>query len=492
MIDLFRLSHEGSHAAFALPLPDAPALHILEIVRRVPGRRLVCRALWNDQQVYAKLFIGSHAARHAARDAAGVRRLVDAGILTPPLLHVGLVGNDVGTTSANVLIFAAIDGENAENVWRALDDEGRRQLATRLVAVVASHHNAGLQQTDLYLKNFLVAGHCIHTLDGDGIKALPGLFARRAALANLVLLLSKFDALETQRWLDGLLHTYCSERALPLLDADSVACRVTARRRKSVDAYANRKVFRNCTDIEVFNSGRQFLAMARPYSDAALKSALMSAPDSLLRDSPDVRLKTGNSSTVGLCTINGRKLVVKRYNIKSFWHGLSRFWRPSRAADSWANAYRLGMYAILTAVPVALLETRFGPFRGRAFFVAAHVASPDLAHYLEDAAVSEAQKKQSVQELARLMYKMLLLQIAHGDLKASNILVEDGRPVLIDLDSLREYRCKHRFEVAHVRDLKRLLKNWQDKPQVREWLIAALHEVYGDHALLAGVGINRI
>jgi tRNA A-37 threonylcarbamoyl transferase component Bud32 len=490
MIDLLQLSREAGNAEFELSLPDAPALNVEKIVRRVPGSRLVCRGLWNGRQVYAKLFIGSEARRHAARDAAGVQRLMDAGIVTPPLLHEGVVGNENGTTSANVLIFAAIDGENAEDLWRTLDDDGRRQLATRLVAVVASHHNAGLQQTDLYLKNFLVDGDRIHTLDGDGIKPLPRLFAERAALANLVVLLSKFDVLETQRWLDGLLQTYCSERGLPLLDAVRTGRRIAAQRRKSVDAYANRKVFRNCTDIEVLAAWRQFLAIARPYSDAALKTALLDAPDTLLSNSPDARLKTGNTCTVGFCTINGRKLVVKRYNIKSFRHRLSRVWRPSRAADSWANAHRLGMYGIASATPVALLESRFGPMRGRAFFLAAYVEAPDLSKHLEDGAVSGTEKKRVMLEVARMMYKLMLLQIAHGDLKASNILINAGQPLLIDLDSLREFRCKRRFEAAHVRDLKRLLKNWQDRSQVQQMLVHALQEVYGAHPLLARATAN--
>lgn len=490
MIDFLRLSREAGNAEFALSLPDASVLSIEKIVRRVPGSRLVCRGLWNGRQVYAKLFIGSEARRHAARDAAGVQRLMDAGIVTPPLLHAGVAGNEDGATSANVLIFAAIDGENAEDLWLTLDDEGRRQLATRLVAVVASHHNAGLQQSDLYLKNFLVAGDRIHTLDGDGIKPLPRLFAQGVALANLAVLLSKFDVLETQRWLDGLLKTYCSVRTLPPLDAVRTARRVAAQRRKSVDAYANRKVFRNCTDIEVFAAWRQFLAIARPYSDAALKSLLLDAPDTLLSNSPDARLKTGHTCTVGFCTINGRKLVVKRYNIKSFLHRLSRFWRPSRAADSWVGAHRLGMYGIATPSPVALLESRFGPMRGRAFFLAAYVEAPDLAEHLDDGAVSVAEKKQVMLEVARMMYKLMLLQIAHGDLKASNILVDAGQPLLIDLDSLREFRGKRRFEAAHVRDLKRLLKNWQEKPEVQQMLVHALQEVYGADALLARATAN--
>jgi hypothetical protein len=70
-------------------------------------------------------------------------------------------------------------------------------------------------------------------------------------------------------------------------------------------------------------------------------------------------------------------------------------------------------------------------------------------------------------------------------MKASNIHIESSRPVLIDLDSLQEYRCKSRFAKGHVRDLKRLIKNWEAQPEISQWLIAALQKVYGDHPLLA-------
>ena len=143
------------------------------------------------------------------------------------------------------------------------------------------------------------------------------------------------------------------------------------------------------------------------------------------------------------------------------------------------------MYGIATPAPVALLERRFGPLRGRAYFVAAHVDTPDIAAWLQSATLTEQQRQAGLKALARLMYKLQRLQLVHGDLKASNIHMDGTQPLLIDLDSLRELRCRRRSETGHVRDLNRLLRNWQKQTDVRQHLVEALREVYGDHALLA-------
>src|SRR5690606_11131714 len=139
---------------------------------------------------------------------------------------------------------------------------------------------------------------------------------------------------------------------------------------------------------------------------------LLVAPDALIEDVSRQRLKSGNTCTVALAEINGRKMVVKRYNIKSFCHRLGRLWRSSRAADSWVNAHRLLMYGISTPTPVALLEQRFGPLRGRAYFIAEYIAAPDVAQWLQSEAVTDKQKRAGLEALARLMYKLMLLQIA--------------------------------------------------------------------------------
>lgn len=487
MVDLFRLSHEAADTPFDLSLADAGQLHELRVVRAVPNKRLVCQGVWNGQSVYTKIFIGSQAQRYAARDAEGVGRLIKAGIATPALLHSADVAVVNSAATGRVLIYAAIDDAmNAEQAWQQCTGEQRLSLAMKLVAEVAAHHHAGLMQTDLYLKNFLVQGEKLYTLDGDAIKPLPQFFSRHAALGNLALLLSKFDVLETQAWLPSLLQAYAAGRGWQnCSDEQRLQSRIAHYRRRAVRSYAEKKVLRQCTDVMVFRSWRHFLAMPRQNSNAQLQQILLTAPDALIEDISRQRLKSGNTCTVALAEISGRKLVVKRYNIKSFLHLLGRFWRSSRAADSWVNAHRLLMYGIATPHPVALLEQRFGPLRGRAYFIADYIATPDVAQWLQSTSVTDKQKKSGLEALARLMYKLMLLQIAHGDLKASNIHIDGNQPVLIDLDSLREFRCKAWFETSHVRDLKRLLRNWRDQPDVQQSLIEALQKTYGDHPLLS-------
>ena len=178
--DIEQISRTGE-SGFVLQLKDAPPVHGLQTVRHMPGRRVVCRGRWNDREVYAKIFIGSQAYRYAQRDLQGVRALEAAGILTPPLLHTG-PGID---GMSEVLIFAAIaDSTNAEQAWTELsaDSPARFVMAQKLVTEVAHHHNAGLMQTDLYLRNFLLQGERIYTLDGDAVRELSGWLAGRFLL----------------------------------------------------------------------------------------------------------------------------------------------------------------------------------------------------------------------------------------------------------------------------------------------------------------------
>ena len=470
-----------------LALTDDTVLNCQKVVRVIPNKRVVCQGVWQGQAVYAKLFLGAGAAKYQARDAAGVKLLLGAKIDTPPLLYQGKTADN----SLLVLVFAQIyPALNAEQIWVDLNQSQRLNLAKNLVTELAKHHNAGLLQTDLYLKNFLVSSESIYSLDGDGIRRYTSL-NQQHALENLSVLFSKFDVLEMEVWLDVLLKTYSKVRAWQVLpDAVLIKATTNAYRQKVARNYADKKVFRQCTDVTVVEN---FSALVGLFIAASSHAKIniptnLSDLDALMQ--PQHLLKNGNTCTVALSEMDNKKIVIKRYNIKNFWHRISRAFRPSRAATSWANAHRLNILGLATAKPIALYEQRTFGLRGKAFFLAEYLDLPDVAEYFAKTQ-DKAQRAEAVKNIVTLFYKLYLLQISHGDMKATNIKMQGTQPVLIDLDSM----CQHRKTniTAHVRDLQRFMQNWQEMPSLYNAFVKTFKVVYPDDSMLvkAGIATNK-
>ncbi len=483
--DLLRLSREGG-GPFQLALVNAPALNCAEIVRRIADRRLVCRGAWDGQLVYAKIFIGDHASRYAERDARGAKALVQHDIATPVLLHAG----DSAGTPAKILIYAAIaDSRDAESAWQNASPAQRSQLAAELVSTVARHHAAGLVQTDLYLRNFLCADR-LYTLDGDGIRISPSPIPWSRAMPNLALLLSKFEAEDDTR-IPDLLAVYAAQRgwqATPeMLSALEKQAGIT--RLSTARQYAQKKVLRDCTDVRVEQDFGRFLAVSRAQQNDAL-AKILTDPDVWL-DSPGCRrLKNGNTCTVGLVTAGDKKIVIKRYNIKNLRHGMGRLWRPTRASVSWSNAHMLKMLGIATATPLALIERRWGPLRREGYFLAEYVDGPDMAEVFADTCLDAQYKQVVAAKAARLLHRLYLLGLEHGDFKATNLKIVDGEPLLIDLDAMHLHRKTAWFEKRHARDLRRFMKNWQHDPATLELMKNAIEAAYKNAPILKTAGID--
>lgn len=495
---LERYSREGSLGAhdstpaFELQLGAGDAadtvLQVLEVVRRVPGKRLVCRARWQGQEVFAKCFIGAGARKYAARDSRGVQWLAEAGIATPALLHDGATA----TGECRVLIYAAIAAANAEQVYRVMAPAQRQALALQLVSVVAQHHAAGLLQTDLYLKNFLVQGELsaqllhdltIYSLDGDGIRRLCRLRRRQQQLDNLARLISKFDVEEVPQWLPALLQRYADASGWALApDLAAMQSSIARHKARELQQYGA-KVLRNCSDVRVERRARAFIAINRSCDSAALKIALQ-APDAMLDAGSSVRLKSGNTCTVAAVEVGKQTLVLKRYNIKNFWHGLGRALRPSRAVQSWVNAYKLLLAGVTTPLPIAVLEQRRWGLRLRAFLLTAYTPGPDAVEFFASNQEHAALRQQVALAIAQLFYRLYLLRLEHGDFKASNLLIVDGQPLLIDLDSMRQHDSVQHFQARHARDLRRFMHNWSSDDATRLLLSQAFYQIYPEQAVL--------
>ena len=85
---------------------------------------------------------------------------------------------------------------------------------------------------------------------------------------------------------------------------------------------------------------------------------------------------------------------------------------------------------------------------------------------------------------AAQFYRLHLLKISHGDMKATNLKIVDNQPVLLDLDSMKHHRfgliAKHR----HARDLHRFMRNWQADESLANAFKKVFKVVYVDHAPL--------
>ncbi|WP_338526620.1 lipopolysaccharide kinase InaA family protein [Pseudomonas batumici] len=432
-------------------------LQLLSLLRVLPGRRYVGAGVWRGRTVLAKLLVGRKAARHFQRERRGARLLAEQGLSTPLLLVDGLKQGEGGW-----LLFEFLDGaESLADAWSKVEslpllaDEQQQVLAKALTAI-AQMHGKGLWQDDLHLDNLLLQDGKLYLIDGAGIRVEQAgkPLSRQKVLENLGVFFAQLPkALEP--FIEELLVHYLlsnGEHALPLEALLKQVDKVRGWRLKDF----LRKVARECTLFSVRDGAFGLRAIRR--EEEALLGPVLEQADALLAQGP--LYKNGGSATVGRVDIDGRPLVLKRYNIKGFSHWLKRFWRPTRAWHSWREGNRLEFLGIATPKPLAVLERRFFWLRSRAYLLTEHLAGPDVierfAPYVESGEVPPTE----LEALEQLFAELIRERISHGDFKGHNLFWQDDRWVLIDLDSMRQHASPHSFAKAYARDRARFMRNW--------------------------------
>ncbi|WP_159811683.1 lipopolysaccharide kinase InaA family protein [Pseudomonas sp. 18058] len=434
-------------------------LQLLSLLRVLPGQRYVGAGVWRGRPVLAKLLVGSKAARHFQRELNGVKLLAAQGLTTPLLLADGLKEGEGGW-----LLFEFLeDAESLGDAWQQVEslpvlaDEQSAVLGDALGAI-AQLHSKGLWQEDLHLDNLLRHGGQLYLIDGAGICAETAgqPLSRQKVLENLGVFFAQLPkALEP--FTEELLVYYLlsnGEHALPLEALQKQIDKVRAWRLRDYLI----KVGRECTLFAV-QRGAFALRAIRREEEAAMVPVLEQA-DALLDQGH--LYKTGGAASVGKVEVAGRKLVIKRYNIKNFAHWLKRFWRPSRAWHSWREGNRLAFLGIATPKPLAVLEKRFLWLRSRAYLITEYLPGPDIierfAPYVENGEAPESE----LQALDQLFARLIAERISHGDFKGHNLFWQDDRWALIDLDSMCQHRSLGSFAPAYARDRARFMRNWPE------------------------------
>ena len=449
-------------------------LQLLSLLRVLPGQRYVGAGIWRGTPVLAKLLVGGNAARHFQRELEGVKLLASQGLTTPQLLADGLKEGEGGW-----LLFEFLDGaQSLADAWAAVENlpvlaDEQQQVLGEALAAVAHMHAKGLWQEDLHLDNLLRHGGQLYLIDGGGIKAeTPGQqLSRQRVLENLGVFFAQLPK-RLEPFIEELLVHYLlanAEHALPLEALQKQIDKVRTWRLKDYLEKAGRE----CTLFSVERSLSGLRAIRRAEVPAML--AVLQNADALIDEGH--LYKTGGAASVARIEVDGRTLVLKRYNIKNTAHWFKRFWRPSRAWHSWIEGHRLEFLDIATPRPLAVLEQRVMGLRSRAFLVTEYADGPDLIECFQPYVESGEAPEEQVQALVHLMQQLIRERISHGDFKGHNLFWQNGQWSLIDLDAMCQHATQLSFAPAYARDRARMLRNWPSCSALHQRLDAVLPRI---------------
>jgi len=438
----------------AIALDDGRELVVERWLRILPGKRLTGIGSWNGQTVLAKLFVAARGSeRHWQRECRGIDSLKNHGLPTAQLLANGRLEGAGYFVLSEYLDGAQCPGATAIN-----------ELASVFEAV-GRMHARGILQEDVHLGNFLLREGKLYIIDGDAIRSAS---QDRERLDNLALLFAQLPPATLSGLQADLLDAYRKGNPDLAVDAAQLGTSIARAREARLADYLD-KCLRDCSLFKVARRVDRFFSLVR--TEADFLAPLIADPDAWLEQGTP--LKRGRSATLGMVELEGRKLVIKRYNIKGAGHALSRAWRPSRAWHSWIEAHRLRFLGIATPRPLALIEHRLGPLRGRAWLVTEYCEGQNLQERL--AAHAESGAPARVKEAVRMLFARLAAErLSHGDLKATNFLCCGDELVVLDLDAMRRHDSEAAWRKAWQKDRVRFLRNWPEGSVLQREIDAAL------------------
>ncbi len=426
---------------------DQGTFHCQKVLRILAGRRLVVEAELNGQPILLKLFTpNSKGKRELTREIAGYQACKQAGVPVPEQLLVshGLAG------------CLAVGYEFLSDATTFTLSETEGSAVDTLLELMLLCHQRGIYQQDIHPDNLLVTSEGLFLIDLASIRGKAGKpLSRDKSLTNLALLIAQFLP-EQQDILLQKLEGYFGRRDW-LYDTkakNDFRTRLNKNWQKRKKNYLS-KCFRSCTMTAHKRTKKFEYAFKRPFFEK-IDGELITELDAIVEQGRV--LKAGNSATVVVTKLAGRDVVIKRYNIKSFWHFLKRCWRPSRAANAWRYGNLLTLIGVPTPTVLGFIEKRHGPLRATAYLISDFKADGRELNKV----FSEDMPTEPVLEQVRLIFKLMKkYRVTHGDLKASNLLVTlDNKIELIDLDAMREHNSQTAFDGAYQRDRERFLRNW--------------------------------
>jgi len=442
-----------------------------EIVRNLPGKRLVIFGKWSGKDVVIKLFLEPGRANlHFNRETNGLKILTESGIPTAKICLTGLSKKYKIPTLITERIKGARD---LESLWRNRSHpETTGRLMHAVIIELATQHVMGIRQQDLHLGNMLVKNHKIYTLDAGSVDFLYQPLNLKLSLHHLALFFSQLGA-GTQVLRHKLFALYCKSRGWQIKQNTLLQLeRLTKKYLKQRLLNYQNKVLRNSSQFKKIKNLTTTIYLDKKFESEKF-NLLLKNPELAFKNKNNL-LKNGNSSTVAKYSIGDKQFVVKRYNVKNTIHWLRRCLRITRAQKSWQCAHILSLAGIATAPPVACIEKRFCGLRGKSYFVMEYIPGENLAEYFSTPIEKLPHPRKLAERIMLLIKQLTELKLSHGDLKATNFIVNGDYPILIDLDGMTQHFSVSETKRALQKELIRFQKNWDNLPAVQKLFAGVL------------------
>jgi tRNA A-37 threonylcarbamoyl transferase component Bud32 len=184
-------------------------------------------------------------------------------------------------------------------------------------------------------------------------------------------------------------------------------------------------------------------------------------------------LKDDAPSRVVRLPLAGHDVVIKRFRHPDPWRALRRSLQPSRARRAAGASVMLAEAGLEVPPPLGWLEGRRGPLRTGSWWLSGFVEAREAPDVLADPALPASGRAALIDALADVVGRLQAARIAHGDLKATNLLLPaSGPPVLIDLHAARRVGLLGGRRLR--RDRRRFRRNFAHDPALAEAVADAL------------------
>ena len=253
---------------------------------------------------------------------------------------------------------------------------------------------------------------------------------------------------------------------------------IEASRRRSFSMYMKpilkkidpRRISENSADddyLSVKEKNYRWIAKKEFLNDETSK--VFQDPDSYMEKGEVIKKEAGHFIVL-LRIDKNLSLIIKKYQIKSTWHFLRKFFLRSRANISWLAAHWLNLVGIHTVNHIGIIE-RFNALGLKDSYL---ITEQNLGVRVDKINFDKESATLIANRFVAFYKRLAWIDFSHGDAKSSNFILYNDRLLVFDLDISRKRFLNYIFKRKILKDIQRTLKSFNKNKTIKKLLVKRL------------------